>query len=260
MHVGSGEGKTSSWRDDFFGEDYLFLYEPRLTAERTVYEIDFLIKHALPDGPGSILDMPCGFGRHAALLAEKGYAVHGIDNSSAMISLAEERRKQLSPQIQKLLTYEQQDMRTYYAEGKFDAALSLFSSLGYFETAQENASYIGNLCRSLHTDGTLIIDVRNPIRDIIDFSRTNWRQEETKDGVRTVQELDPISLRHSLTYHYESEGVAKEKTATWRHYLLPELADMLAGNDCVVEKTFGNFKGETYGPESGRLIVVAKRR
>ena len=45
----------------------------------------------LPDG-GSIIDIGCGFGRDMAFFESKGFQVHGIDGSSAMLT---EARKQV---------------------------------------------------------------------------------------------------------------------------------------------------------------------
>lgn len=252
--------ESSDWRDEFFGEDYLFLYEPKLTSKRTDFEINFLIKNALSVNSKSILDVPCGFGRHSEIFAEKGYVVHGIDSSETMIKAAEERRGNLSTAAQKRLTYEQADMRSFDANERFDVALSLFSSLGYFENGKENESYIANLCSSVHTQGVVVIDIRNPIRDLIDFSKTDWKQNETQDEIQITQNFNPISLYHTITYHYQHNGMVREKTAKWRHYFLPELSDILVRYGCTIEKTFGNFKGERYNPESHRLIVVARRR
>src|SRR4051812_45289036 len=52
--------------------------------------------------PKTILDLGCGTGGHALLLADKGYKVHGVDFSSEMLkqakekSLASKKRENLS--------------------------------------------------------------------------------------------------------------------------------------------------------------------
>src|SRR5918993_2258853 len=54
----------------------------------TRQEVDFLVEH-LGLQPGMrVLDVGCGPGRHAYLLAERGIAVHGIDISHRFIELA----------------------------------------------------------------------------------------------------------------------------------------------------------------------------
>ena len=46
-----------------------------------------------------ILDLGCGTGKHAALLAEVGFEVTGIDQSRDMIALAEKRKENLPKEV-----------------------------------------------------------------------------------------------------------------------------------------------------------------
>lgn len=50
-----------------------------------------LLEH-LPPAPASIADLGCGTGTLSLLLAEEGYAVHGLDLSPEMIKRAEAKR------------------------------------------------------------------------------------------------------------------------------------------------------------------------
>ena len=247
------------WQEGYFNKDYLYLYESRLNTERTRTEVDFIKENVFTSDTKTILDIPCGYGRHAMLLAEQGYAVHGIDASAVMIAEAEKRRATLQSEAQDRLTYEQADMRTYVAPQSFDVALNLFSSFGYFSDSVSNEAVMHSLCSNVRKGGIIVIDVRNPMRDIIEFSKNDWRQVDVEDTVRIEQSLDPITLRHTLTYFYEKDGKPKEKSGSWQHFLLPEFDAMLGRMDCTVECTYGNFRGQPYGPDTSRLIVVARR-
>lgn len=249
-----------NWTEQYFDEDYFTLYENNLTEDRTRRETSFLLESVFNENTKRILDMPCGYGRHSASLAAEGCTVHGIDASDVMLAEAQRFKETLPEEVQTRLTYEKGDMREYSGEGAFDAALSLFSSLGYFDTASENEQVVANLCASVQKGGIVVIDVRNPIYDLLDFSRTNWERVDERNGVAIVQTLDPKSMVHTLTYHYKINGKPREKTGIFRHYTLPELQDMLARHGCEVEETFGNFKGDPYSSETKRMIVVAKRR
>ena len=75
------------WYVDFFGEDYLRIHRPYLTAERTEQEaIGILQLLNLPEG-SRVLDLACGHGRHAIPLAAVGFAMTGLD-LSALVSPA----------------------------------------------------------------------------------------------------------------------------------------------------------------------------
>ena len=70
------------WWSSYFDERYLDVFGDSFTEEHTAREAaaiaDFL---DLPRG-AKVLDLACGQGRHAIALAQRGYAVTGLDLSS----------------------------------------------------------------------------------------------------------------------------------------------------------------------------------
>ena len=58
-------------------------------------EVEYVNK-LIKENTGSaktLLDMGCGTGKHAELLCDKGYKVHGVDLSEDMLKIAQNRRK-----------------------------------------------------------------------------------------------------------------------------------------------------------------------
>src|SRR5919112_2139012 len=81
----------SEWWQSYFDAQYLLEYEPIFTLERDRQEASRLLDVlALPTG-ARVLDVPCGQGRHAHLLAESGFDVDGLDYSSRLLDVARER-------------------------------------------------------------------------------------------------------------------------------------------------------------------------
>jgi SAM-dependent methyltransferase len=79
------------WSQRFFDADYVALLRDTSPPSKTRREVDFVVRALrLPQG-ARILDVPCGYGRHSAALARRGFRVVGIDLSRAMI--AEARRR-----------------------------------------------------------------------------------------------------------------------------------------------------------------------
>src|SRR6266566_2559947 len=113
------------WYKTFFGEDYLHIYEPILTPERTRREVDGIVNLlALPQG-SSILDLCCGHGRHAIPLAQRGFQVTGQDLSEVFLREAEKEAQAQSVHAQWL----HGDMRNIPFENEFDAAINIFTAL-----------------------------------------------------------------------------------------------------------------------------------
>src|ERR1041385_3961471 len=94
-----------NWGTEYFAAQYLLEYEPLFTPERDRREVARLVDVlGLPSG-ARILDVPCGQGRHAHLLAEAGFLVDGVDLSATLLARARERGTGPT------LRYHERDMR-----------------------------------------------------------------------------------------------------------------------------------------------------
>ena len=83
---------SANWWTDYFDAQYLLEYEPLFSPERDRAEVARLIDVlGLPSG-ARILDVPCGQGRHAHLLAEAGFDVDGYDYSAELLERGAQAR------------------------------------------------------------------------------------------------------------------------------------------------------------------------
>ena len=121
--------KAAEWWESYFDAQYLLEYEPIFSLERDRQEAARVID-ALGFPVGSrILDVPCGQGRHAHLLAEAGYEVDGLDYSEHLLKIARKRGTGRN------LRYTRGDMRRLPPRWnqRFDAVVNLFTSFGFFD-------------------------------------------------------------------------------------------------------------------------------
>src|SRR5262249_61587264 len=71
------------WYESFFSPLALEFWRAVVPPESTREEVDFVEGSLALGGPGRLLDLPCGEGRHALELARRGHRVTGVDLSSA---------------------------------------------------------------------------------------------------------------------------------------------------------------------------------
>src|SRR5689334_23926815 len=122
------KAKQTDWWATYFDAHYLLEYQPIFNFARDREEVARLMEVlALPAG-SRILDVPCGQGRHAHLLAEAGFDVDGFDLSRDLLARAKERGN--GPRLR----YTRGDMRRLPARwtARFDAVVNLFTSFGFF--------------------------------------------------------------------------------------------------------------------------------
>ena len=163
-------------------------------------EVDFLLR-VLPPPPATVLDVPCGFGRHALALATRGYAVTGVERDPA--AAAEARAGGL--QVHEL------DMRRLgELPGIFDAVICMWASFGWYSD-EANAEVFAAMAAKARS--TLVLDVYDPA-----FVRTRQGPFENR-GVREDKRVDGNRLRTTLEYPDGSRDAFE-----WRLYEPEELA------------------------------------
>jgi predicted TPR repeat methyltransferase len=79
--------------DDAYGRYYDLLYRDKDYAAESEYVASHIRKH-VPRAK-RILELGCGTGGHAVLLAAMGFDVHGVDLSEAMLGRANARKASL---------------------------------------------------------------------------------------------------------------------------------------------------------------------
>ena len=107
----------------------------------------------------TILELGCGTGNHAMLLAKEGYQVHGVDLSQEMLGYANERRDRLSPASATKLQFSQGDLRQVRLDRKFDVVLSLFHVISYQTNNEDLLAAFETAKAHLVPGGILIFDV-----------------------------------------------------------------------------------------------------
>ncbi|HUQ48717.1 MAG TPA: class I SAM-dependent methyltransferase [Gemmatimonadaceae bacterium] len=231
-------------------------YEPIFTLERDRHEaarvIDVL---GLPQG-SRILDVPCGQGRHAHLLAETGFNVDGLDYSEHLIKLARKRG------VGSNLRYTEGDMRKMSSRwtSKFDAVVNLFTSFGFFANPSDDAKVIGEFARVLKPGGVLIWHGGSRDGVMARFLSRDWW--ETADGTVIAHERSFDPLSGLLTIESVLKGSQKNpqrRTHRIRLYTATRLAELCADAGLIVEEAFDGFNDRPLTRKSSEMMLVARK-
>lgn len=192
-----------------YSPQWFSLFLHRVPPEQTAREVEFIAQH-LEQG-SRVLDLPCGTGRHAHLLAERGHRVVAVDRDPALLGTP------AAPTIHWLYA----DMRALpLARGRFDAIICLWQSFGYFDAA-ENENLLRQWAGLVRPGGTLILDLYH--RGFFEAHPGESRMEQSGASIRERRSMRGDRLLVELTYG----GAARGDRFEWQLFT-PEALEQLA--------------------------------
>jgi len=240
----------NEWFKDWFNSPYYhILYENRDETEAAAF-IDRLILHLLPKPDARMLDIACGKGRHSIQLANKGYAVTGIDISPSSILEAQSTPSE-NPE------FFVHDMRHPFRINYYDYAFNFFTSFGYFDTYRDHLNAIRSMTLSLKKGGCFIMDYLNP-----SYIKKNLQPySEVKKGSMVFH----IERSHDQDYFYKKISIHTpdkplifmEKVA---NFDLNSFQNMFALNGLTLLNVFGDYSLHAFMEnESPRMIMIFRK-
>lgn len=240
--------EEADWFEEWFGEDYLRIYQHRdeTEAERVV---DLIARFVAGREIRAVLDLGCGAGRHSRLLCERWWTV-GLDLSPALLKIAK-REMPDAP-------YVRADMRELpFAADSFDLVVNLFTSFGYFEDDRENQRVLVCVHDSLRSGGILVIDFLNASQ-----VRTNLvpYDERVENGI-TIEQTRAISADDRFVEkRIRLRERGKEYIERVRLLTASDLERMLETAGFSVETRAGDYGGGQWADASPRTILFASRQ
>ncbi len=242
------------WWSSYFGPDHA-LFNPEKDEASGEAEAKAVVAALAVRPPARVLDVGCGAGRHVLALARRGFEVTGLDASPHLLASCAAARERAGVAAELRLA----DMRTLPLEGvpPFEAAISLFTSFGYFGDA-ENEQVARGLAASLAPGGRLLLDLNN--REVV----------EKAHGTRTWSERPTGFLLDRLAYDPDAHrlhgerivlegGAARRYPFDHRVYSEHELKVLLKRAGLRVLATYGSLERTPFTPRSPRMVVLAEK-
>ena len=248
----SGE---AGWWDDYFDERFVEIYAPLLPEERTRAEVAGAIELlGLPVG-ARILDLGCGWGRHAVGLARAGYRVTGLDLSAALLEHARRAARRARVRVD----WVRADARELGFDAEFDAVVSLFSSLGYFPDEADDLRVLQGVRAALKPGGDFLLETMHRDRVVRDYAERDWWEGPGGEIVRVEREFDAVAGLSRERLHWRRGAEEGEKYHEIRVRSASEWARLLAAAGLEPAGWYGGWEGEAFTADAEQLIVRARR-
>lgn len=250
---GQAPSPPETW-DDFFSDFYLraFATDESEDEEAPKQAAGAARLAACPAG-GDLLDVPCGYGRHAIPLARAGYRVVGVDRSRTLLAEARRRAGDGPPEL-----VEADYRELPFADESFDAALNLFTSLGYLGD-EEDTKVLDQIRRVLRPGGRLVLETMHRDLAVSRFRAQDWRllgegrlllEQRTFDAAAGVATTTQTLI--------DKAGGRDSRTFSVRVYTATELVAMLLSAGFDEARCYGDFDGSPFATDT-RLVIVARR-
>ena len=223
---------------------------------------------------GPVLDLACGTGRLALILAREGFEVTAIDQSAGMLHLFQEKLAAQPPEVRQRVHIENQRMSDFTLSDQFGTILccdAFFHNL----TVQDEMDCLSRVAAHLAPDGRFAFNLPNPTCTFIlesveaggrDLDERGWYRLDDGSGTVLVEQAQAgNALDQTITttlritrYDVGSQPVERGKSTWTTRYLFPyEAIHLLYRCGFEVEMLEGNYRG---GPvaEGGQLVFQTR--
>ena len=238
--------KEKEWFENWFDTSfYHILYDYRNDDEAKLFMSNLIGFLDLNQGD-TILDLPCGKGRHSLFLHSQGFNTTGADLSANSIMHAKQFEKEH-------LSFEIHDMRNPL-KGKYDLIFNLFTSFGYFNQETTNIKVLENFKNALNTNGHVVVDFLNlnkVIKTLVPEQLIIKKGVEFLIKKRVTENfiIKEIDVNYQGEVHHYMEKVQALDLIKMKYFA------QAAGLD--IQHVFGDYELNPFdGTNSDRLILI----
>jgi hypothetical protein len=151
------------------------------------------------------------------------------------------------------------DMRRFRRPDTYDLALTLYTSLGFFERPEDNQAVLENLQVSLRSGGRCVLDVLGKEMIARKFLPAETRELEGGSLLVHRRAVLPDWARLENEWIEIREGEVERFGFRLWIYSGAELRRMLQDAGFGSVQLYGSFGGEPYDLDASRLVAVATK-
>ena len=209
--------------------------------------------------PGPVLDLACGTGIFLELMAEQGWDGTGVDLSSSMLAVAEERLSRFRTEPRLFC----QDLRELELTAEFPLITCLCDSLNYITSPQDLQEVLSRVKKLLSPQGVFIADLNscykyaNILGDNV-FSETYQNSAyiwvntfDQKSGICRMELDFFLRKRGELFRHFHETHIQKA-------YSINDFVDLAKKAGFSSIEVFGAFSFTPPAPDEERIFFLCR--
>lgn len=206
-----------------YSQYYDLLYQDKDYAGEAAYVTELI--HTYSPHAKKVIELGSGTGKHAFLLANKGFNILGLERSGEMVEIANQHH---NDKVKFLV----QDITNFKLNEKFDVALSLFHVISYLTDNKSLIQTFENVNQHLNNGGLFIFDVwHSPaVHYQVPEKRTRKLRNDKIEVNRNANpvsypELNIVEVNYDITITNLNEQTSSQihEKHPMRHFSQPEI-------------------------------------
>lgn len=253
-------GGSRNGYEGFFTGLSLQLWREAIAPEQTAIEVEFLTD-VFGEGEGEtplhLLDAPSGNGRHARLLAERGYRVSAVDLSREFLEEGAHLAREAG--VAESIQWLERDMAALEFEAAFDGAYCLGNSFGYRDHAGMT-SYLEAVGRALKPGGRFVLDNAMSAESLLPNLEDRVWDRVGEDFILLAENsYDPAESRLDTRFTIIRDGTREMHEVSHWIFTTAEMQRMLAAAGLETLALLSDVRGTPFEVRNPEVLIVAEK-
>jgi SAM-dependent methyltransferase len=247
---------STNINDSFFDSSYKEAWKKIIPPGLTEAEADFILDVASLEKGDRVLDLMCGYGRHALELGRRDIKVTALDNLREYISEINEQASAKGLDVNAL----QANAITMNLEGIYDAAICMGNSFAFFDRA-DAVSILKNVAAHLKPGGIFIINSWMVAEIAIrHFKEHDWHWAgDYKCVLENKYRFHPSRIESEQTIIAPNGKVEVIKGVDYI-FTLAELEEMFQQTGFKTKDLFSTPRKRKFNLGDGKIYIVVEKK
>lgn len=248
-------------------DEYLYIdgqhYDNMLKSRKQHSRLAFYVSQAKKHGD-PVLELACGTGEIAIMIAKEGMSVTGLDFSQIMLDQAIRKSKE----INLVIRWIKEDMTHFSLKSKYLSIIMPGAAMNWILSNEDIESCLSCVKEHLTENGRFIFDVFNPDLEILqrdpslkyprfEYPNPHGKGKVVVSGSNVYDK--PTQINHFKSY-YNIENQETERSVKLRMFFPQELDALLYYNGFKIDSKFGSYDEKPFNSDSIHQIVICHKK
>jgi SAM-dependent methyltransferase len=239
----------------FFEGSYKHAWKGIIPAGLTEAEVDFIQEIAALKKGAKVLDIMCGYGRHALELGKRGMQVTAVDNLIDYINEIKAKASEHGLPVNALLA----DVLHAPLTGIYDATICMGNSFSFFDR-QDAVAILKNISKHLKPGGVFIINSWMVAEVALKhFKEKDWHYAgEYKCVLEYKYFFHPSRIESDQTIIAPDDSVETVKGIDYI-FTLDQMEEMFREAGLKAKEVYSTPKKKRFTLGDGRVYIIAEK-